>query len=149
MDLGRRADVAVGTDDAVPCLSVTLDDDVAAQDRVGPNGGAGVYARVVADIGWTSHVLERVKVDAVSEEDPVLQLDARDGRSDRAIEEVTVGREILRKAADVLPVSLGDIAVEWRPGVEQLGKEIATEVVGFRLGDVGEHRWVEHVDARC
>src|SRR5665648_282917 len=103
---------------------------------------------VVADEGRSSDVLERVEVDALADEDAVLQLDAGDAGLDLAVQEVAVGREVLGQAADVLPVALGDVAVQRRAHLEELGEQVLAEVEGFVGRDVIEHLRLEHVDAR-
>ena len=66
---------------------------------------------------------------------------------DLAVQQVAVGGEVLRQAADVLPVALGDVAVERRPHLEQLGEQLLAEVVLGVRRDVVEHLGLEHVDA--
>ena len=145
--LGRGADVGVGADHAVARLGVVLDDHVVAEHGVLADAGRVGDLGVVADVGRPADVLDGVEVDALADENAMLQLDAGDARRDLAIQEVAVGREVLGQAADVLPVALGDEAVERRAHLEELGKQVLAEVVLLVGRDVIEDLRLEHVDA--
>ncbi len=147
VDLGARADVGVGVDHAEARLGVVFDHDVAAQHRVGADARVGVDLGVVADHGRPGHVLERLDADVLADVDVVLEPDARDRGRDLAVEHVAVGGEVLAEAADVLPVPLGDRAVERLAELEQLGEQLLAEVVGLAGRDVVEDLGLEHVDA--
>jgi hypothetical protein len=64
-----------------------------------------------------------------------------------AVEDVLVGAQVGLEGADVLPVALGDRAVQGRPsraGGEHLAREVDRPTLGDEVEDVG----LEHVDAR-
>ncbi len=124
-----------------------LDDDVAPEDGVGADGRRRIDLDVVADEGRALHVLERVEIDAVAEEDAVVELDAGELGLDLAVEQVAVGDEVLRQAADVLPVAVGHVAVERRAHLEELGEQVLAEVELGVGRDVVEHLGLEYVDA--
>ena len=66
---------------------------------------------------------------ALAEQHVVAQADAGELQLDRAVERVEVGLPVLVEVADVLPVALGDVAVDRLAAVQQVGEELLGEVV--------------------
>ena len=77
----------------------------------------------------------------------VAEAEAVDVDLDLAVEHVGVRAEVRLERADVLPVAVGDVAVERAAVVEHRGEHVAREVDDLALGDEVEDLGLEHVDA--
>src|SRR5262249_53082781 len=124
LDPGAGADVAAGVDHRAVGRRAVLDDDVVAEHRVRLDAGAGVDPAEVADVGRTLDLAELGQLDAVAEVDVLAQADARDLEVDLAVERVVVRLAVLLQRADVLPVAVGDPAVQRPAALQQVGEQL-------------------------
>ena len=109
---------------------------------------AGFDAAVVADHDGLVDARLGAELDVGADPATVAELETVDTDLHPPVEHVGVRPAVRLERADVLPVALGDVAVQGVAVVEQLGEHVAREVDHLAVGDVVEHRRLEHVDAR-
>ena len=125
---------------------VGLHDHVGAEHRVGTQVHAGLDAAAVADHDRIVDAGLGTDLDVGADPAPLAELEAVDLHVDAPVEHVGVGAAVGLERADVLPVALGDVAVQRVAVLEQRREHVAGEVDDLALGDVVEHHRFEHVD---
>ncbi len=121
--------------------------DVGTQHGVLADAGPGLDAAVVADDGRSGEDGLGVDLGPLAQPHAVRQLEAGDVDLHRAVEDVLVGPHVGLEGADVLPVALGDRAVDRQVLGQQLGEHLAREVDRTVGRDVVEDLGLEHEDA--
>ncbi len=164
VEAGVLAEVAVAADDRAAQLRAPPDVDVVVEhgpedrrlgfhDDVGAEHGvlgevrAGFDPRVVADDDRPVDAGVGVDLGAFTEPDAVAELEAADVDLDPAVEDVGVGPQVRLGGADVLPVAVGDVAVQRLTLGEHRGEHVAGEVDDLTFGDGVEDHRLEDVDA--
>ena len=142
-----RADVDVVVDDGPVQEGAALDDDVAAEDGVLAQLGAGLDLGVVADVERPAQHGVGVDLGALGDPDAGRDLEAVDLDVDLAVEHVGLRLQVALVGADVLPVALGDVAVDRLALLQQLREDVAGPVDGLVGVDVVEDLRLHDVDA--
>ena len=140
--------IAIAQDHAAADLRAVGYPHVRAEDRVLAEDDARANGAVVADHGGSVHHGARVDRGAPAQPHARPQREPLDLDLDAAVQDVLVRPEVGLGGAHVLPVALGDVAVEGPPGLEDRREHLAREVDGPSLGDEVEDLRLEDVDAR-
>jgi len=146
-DRSPGGDVDVLSEDGVSHVRTGAKDGVVSQDGVREDLRPRFEAYVLAYDSRAFDVVERVQGRALRHPDVAAQPDPGRGELHLAVERIPVGLQVLLQAADVLPVSLADDAVERLLHIEELGEQVVAEVVLLALGDVVEDLGLDHVYA--
>ena len=165
LDPGSPHDVGVLADHAATQITVLPDVDVVVDDGLVQEGAAlhddigtddGVLAdfrirfdlRVVPDVKGTPE--HGVRVDLGAFRDPYTgrDLEAVDLDVDLALQHVGLRLDVALVRADVLPVALGDIAVDRLAFLHELGEDVTGPVDGLVRLDIVEYLGLHHIDAR-
>ena len=140
-------DVDVVVHDGPVEKGAALDDDVGADDGVLADLRVRFDLRVVADVERPAQ--HRVRMDLGAFGDPHARgdLEPVDLDVDLALEHVGLSLHIALVGADVLPVALGDVAVDGLAFLHQLREDVAGPVDGDIGLDVVEDLGLHDVDA--
>ena len=139
LDESRAADVGRGVDDRARRARVVPERDAVGEDRIRAHGGSSVHPAVVADERGTFEHVEVLEVDALPHPDVAAEADAWDLEAHALVERVEVRLPELVKVADVLPVAVGDVAVQRPAHLEEEREELLGEVVRTVGGNVLQH----------
>lgn len=142
------ADVHVVVDHGLVQEGAALDDDVRADDRVLADLHAGFDLGVVPDVERTAQHGVGVHVGAFGHPDSGRDLEAVDLDVDLALQHIGLGLHIALVGAHVLPVALGDIAVDGLSFLHELREDIPGPVHGGIGLDVVEDLGLHDVNAR-
>ena len=140
-DVGRRVD------DGVRRPRVLAQRDARREDGVRPDGCLRRDAAVVADERGPFDGLEVRELHSLPHPDVAAQLDPGDVEGNLLVEGVEVRLSELVEVADVLPVALGDVAVERATRFEEKREELLGEVERLSLRHMPKDFRVEDVDA--
>ena len=140
-DVGRRVD------DGVRRPRVLAQRDARREDGVRPDGCLRRDAAVVADERGPFDGLEVGELHSLPHPHVAAQLDPGDVEGNLLVEGVEVRLPELVEVADVLPVALGDVAVERTTHFEEEREELLGEVERLPLRHMPKDFRVEDVDA--
>ena len=141
-------DVHVVVHDGLVQKGPALDDDVGPDDGVLPDFGAGLDLRVVADVQRATENGIGVHLRTLGHPHARGELEPVDLDVDLALEDVGLGLHIALVGTDVLPVALGDIAVDRLAFLHQLRKDVTGPVHRYVGLDIVEDLGLHDIDAR-
>src|SRR5262249_9803642 len=121
-------DIHVVVDDGPVQESAALDDDIGTHDGVLADFGAGLHLGVVADVERPPEYGIGMYLGALGDPDAGGDLEAVDVDVDLALQDVGLRLHVALVGADVLPVALGDIAVDRLAFLHELRKDVTGPV---------------------
>ena len=128
--VGLRADEDVVVHDRPMQEGAVLHDHVAAEDAELPQLRAGLDLRVVADVQRATQHRLGVHVGALPHPDSGRDLERVEVDVDLAGQHVGLRPEVGLVGADVLPIALGDVAVDGQPLLHELREHVPRPVDG-------------------
>ncbi len=144
--IALRPDVHVVVHHRLVQERAPLDDHVAAQHRVLADLDAGFDLGVVPDVQRAAEHRLGVHLGTLGDPDTGRDLEPVELDVDLALQDVRLGLAVALVGAHVLPVALGDVAVDPLALLQQLREDIARPVDGLTRRDVVEDLGLHHVD---
>ena len=123
-----------------------LDHHVAADHGVFAQVRAGLDLGVVADAQRAGEHRVGIDLGALGDPDARRDLEARDVGLHPPGQHVGLSLQVALVGADVLPVTIRDVAIERGPAVQQLGEDVGGPVHHLARRDLREHLGFHHVE---